>query len=154
MYRSNVCVVILNKKKNKVLMFHRAGVKKGGWQFPQGGVDPGESERQTLYRELKEEIGTYHVKILKVSPKRIKYKFPKWVQKRLKGQEGIKRHYKGQKQRWFLVQLQKGTKSIHFDHEPIEFDDYKWVSPEKVPPKIVSFKRKAYIKGMNALGVL
>ena len=78
-FRSNVAAVIIHPTENKVLMFRRLAEKdknsgffvaggqlKWNWQFPQGGVNDGESEEQALFRELKEEIGTRDVNIIKV----------------------------------------------------------------------------------------
>ncbi|MBF0349839.1 MAG: RNA pyrophosphohydrolase [SAR324 cluster bacterium] len=154
MYRSNVCIVIINKARTKVLMFRRIGATDYCWQFPQGGVDDGESEIEAFCRELKEEIGTNDVKLIKVSQKRIKYEFPEWVLEKM-AEKGIdKSNFKGQKQRWFLVQLNRGLKSIRFDHEPAEFDACTWVTPDKVLEKIVPFKRKAYQRGLHSLDIL
>lgn len=155
MYRSNVCIVITNKKQNKVLMFHRIGAQKKGWQFPQGGVEPGESENDAFARELKEEIGTNRVKLLRVSEKRVKYKFPQWVLKEWKNRKGDEiTPYQGQKQRWYLVRLQEGTDSIAFDEQPAEFDAFEWVATAKAIKRIVPFKRNAYKKGLKLLGML
>ena len=78
-FRSNVAAVIIHPTENKVLMFRRLAEKdknsgfltdggqlKWNWQFPQGGVNDGESEEEALFRELKEEIGTGDVKIIRV----------------------------------------------------------------------------------------
>ena len=83
-FRSNVTGVIIHPAENKVLMFRRLAEKdkisgfltgggqlKWNWQFPQGGVNVGESEEEALFRELKEEIGTGDVKIIRVGEKRI-----------------------------------------------------------------------------------
>ena len=69
-FRPNVAAVIFDPLKNKVLMFRRVSKKNeekkalsdGGqlrwnWQFPQGGVDAGETEEQAILRE----IGRAHV---------------------------------------------------------------------------------------------
>ena len=155
MYRPNVCIVIANKKQNQVLMFHRIGLEKDGWQFPQGGVDSGETEEEAFYRELKEEIGTNDVELLKVSEKRIRYEFPQWVLDNWSNLQGNKKNkYQGQQQRWYLVRLNKGVKSISFDEHPAEFDDYEWVSTKKVLERIIPFKREAYQKGLESLGLL
>ena len=164
-FRPNVAAVILHPEKKKVLMFRRIaktselGDKKDKkkikylWQFPQGGVDPGESEEETLFRELEEEIGTKKVSILAVSPKRVRYHYPRNVKSLLKRRPKWKQ-YKGQQQRWFLVRLEGGTETINFDHQPAEFDSFKWVSPRKGLKKVVPFKRKAYRKGLRLLGVM
>ena len=53
-YRPNVAIIIVNRK-GKILWCKR---KDGnGWQFPQGWLDPGESPKEAIYRETKEEVG-------------------------------------------------------------------------------------------------
>ena len=54
-YRLNVAGILRNSK-GKVLVGERLG-KDGAWQFPQGGVDDGETALEALYRELEEEVG-------------------------------------------------------------------------------------------------
>ena len=154
MYRPNVCVVIINKKGNKLLMFRRIGIEDYGWQFPQGGIDQNETDKEALFRELAEEIGTNDIKILNVSKKRIKYKFPQWVRDKMAAKVPKRTNFKGQKQRWYLVRLKNGTDSIHFDHEPAEFDQFEWVSPAKAIERIIPFKRKACKEGLKSLKVL
>ena len=46
------------------------------WQFPQGGIDEGESPKQALKRELKEEIGTDKFDFLEEYPEWLSYDFP------------------------------------------------------------------------------
>lgn len=43
------------------------------WQFPQGGIDKGESVKNALFRELKEEIGTDEVEIIAEYPEWLSY---------------------------------------------------------------------------------
>ena len=54
-YRANVAAIIINPEGN-LLICERATVP-GAWQFPQGGVDHGESSEQALFREVSEEVG-------------------------------------------------------------------------------------------------
>ena len=69
-FRPNVAAVIMHPTNKKVLMFRRiakrneksellsdGGQLRWNWQFPQGGIDQGESEEETLFRELEEETG-------------------------------------------------------------------------------------------------
>jgi putative (di)nucleoside polyphosphate hydrolase len=83
-FRSNVAGVIIHPTENKVLMFRRLAEKdknsgfltgggqlKWNWQFPQGGVNDGESEEEALFLELKEEIGTGDLKIIRVGEKEL-----------------------------------------------------------------------------------
>ena len=165
-FRSNVAAVIIHPTENKVLMFRRLAEKDkksgffvgGGqlrwnWQFPQGGVNVGESEEQALFRELKEEIGTRDVKIIKVGKKRIRYHYPLKV-KRVLDQQPEWRLFRGQQQCWFLLHLNCHTDKISFNHDPIEFDSFQWINPRKGLNMVVPFKRKAYRKGLRMLGVL
>lgn len=134
-------------------MFRRIGVQKGGWQFPQGGVGKGESDQEAMFRELEEEIGTHSVKIIKESNSRIKYKFPQWILDDWK-RMGRKSKYMGQKQRWYLVELDGDVDSIHFNNQPQEFDKFKWVPIKKVEKRVIPFKQNAYRKGLKVLGLL
>ncbi len=136
-------------------MFHRIGVESDGWQFPQGGIDSGETEEDAFYRELKEEIGTNDIELLKVSKQQIRYEFPQWVLTDWSNRKGGKKNkYQGQQQRWYLVRLNKGVRSISFEEHFAEFDDYEWVSIQKVLERIIPFKRNAYQQGLEALGML
>ena len=64
-YRPGVVVVLTGSRPGSLLLFHRAGwPPETGWQFPQGGVDPGLPLIEEARRELREEIGasvTVHV---------------------------------------------------------------------------------------------
>ena len=158
--------VIIHPTENKVLMFRRlteknknseffvgGGHLKWNWQFPQGGVNDGESEEQALFRELKEEIGTRDVSIIKVGKNRIRYHYPLKV-KRVLDQQPQWRLFRGQQQCWFLLHLNCHTDKISFNHDPIEFDSFRWINPRKGLNMVVPFKRKAYRKGLRMLGVL
>src|SRR5438067_8221410 len=54
-YRLNVAAILQNRE-GKILVCERADAT-GAWQFPQGGVDEGETLEAALARELVEEIG-------------------------------------------------------------------------------------------------
>lgn len=56
--------------------------RKGGhWEFPKGHVEPGESEEQTVLREVFEETGLNNVKIITGFKKYIKYFFRQYRDK-------------------------------------------------------------------------
>ena len=165
-FRQNVAAVIFDPAKNKVLMFRRVPIKNeeeksmsdGGqlrwnWQFPQGGVDPGENEEEALFRELEEEIGTREVSIIRSSKTRIRYHYPRKMLYILH-QQPMWKPFLGQQQRWYLVKLNCDTEKISFTHEPVEFDAFQWISPRRGLKLVVPWKRKAYRKGLRSLGIL
>ena len=57
-YRPNVGIVICNRQ-GQVMWARRFG--QHSWQFPQGGINPGESAEQAMYRELFEEVSRHEV---------------------------------------------------------------------------------------------
>lgn len=50
-YRPNVGIILTNER-NEVFWGKR--VREHSWQFPQGGIKPGESPETAMYRELLE----------------------------------------------------------------------------------------------------
>ena len=78
-YRPNVAAVILSSSypfKCEILVAKRVDMDDI-WQFPQGGIDKGETPKEAILRELKEEIGTNDVEILSAYPSWLSYDFPK-----------------------------------------------------------------------------
>lgn len=140
LYRPNVAMIIVSNdypKKKEIFIAHRNDLD-GVWQFPQGGIDEGESTEEALFRELKEEIGTDKVKIVAQYPEWISYDFPEKVAKYMKP-------YKGQMQRYFLVKLKKDAK-INIDTKHPEFNKYKFVGINDVMDLTASFKKPVYEK--------
>ena len=138
-YRPNVAAIILSPKypeKVEVLVAKRTDVD--AWQFPQGGIDEGESPKEALFRELKEEIGTDEVEIIAQMPEWLSYDFPKMIAKKMYP-------YDGQTQKYFLVRLKPNAK-INLNTEIPEFKDYKFVPLDKVFDYVKSFKRPVYKK--------
>jgi len=138
-YRPNVAAVILSPKyPEKVEVFVAKRNDIDAWQFPQGGIDEGESPKEALFRELKEEIGTDQIEIITYMPEWLSYDFPKIIAKKMYP-------YDGQKQKYFLVRLKKGAK-INLKTEIPEFDDYRFVNLSDVFKYVKSFKRPVYKK--------
>lgn len=142
-YRPNVAVVVLSAEyphKKDVFIAERSDLTDM-WQFPQGGIDEGESAEEALFRELEEEIGTRDVKIIAEFPEWISYDFPSHVAKKMKP-------FAGQTQRYYLVQLNKEAK-VCIDTEIPEFSDFKFVDFSELPKYIAHFKRPVYEKVLS-----
>ena len=138
-YRPNVAAVILSPKypeKVEILVAKRNDVD--AWQFPQGGIDEGESPKEALLRELKEEIGTDDIEIIAEMPEWLSYDFPKRIAQKMYP-------YDGQRQKYFLVKLKNSAK-INLNTEIPEFDSYKFVKLNELFKYVKSFKRPVYKK--------
>ncbi len=145
-YRPNVGIVILNEH-NQVLWAKR--VAEDAWQFPQGGINKGESLEEAMYRELMEEVGLApnHVKILGKTKDWLRYEVPKqWVRR-----DGASR-YKGQKQIWFLLKfVGKDSDVLLTNSEKPEFDSWRWDDFWSPLKQVIDFKREVYKKALNEL---
>ncbi|WP_394200052.1 RNA pyrophosphohydrolase [Shewanella waksmanii] len=143
-FRANVGIIICNRF-GQVMWARRFG--QHSWQFPQGGVDDGESPEQAMFRELYEEVGLKpeHVKVLTSTRSWLRYRLPK----RLIRQDS-KPLCIGQKQKWFLLQLKSDENAVDLNAcgHP-EFDDWRWVSYWYPVRQVVSFKRDVYRKVMK-----
>lgn len=144
LYRKNVGIIVLNKD-GKVFMAKRVDFKNeisAPWQFPQGGMDDGETVEQTGLRELYEETGIKSVRLLKISKEWYAYNYPPKVHYLTPD----KRKFKGQVQRWILVEFTGNESEININKDPIEFCDWEWKDPTEAPQLIVEFKRPIYEK--------
>ncbi|MBX9705623.1 MAG: RNA pyrophosphohydrolase, partial [Gammaproteobacteria bacterium] len=112
-YRANVGIIVVNDAR-QVLWAKRVR-NKNAWQFPQGGVNRLETVEQTMFRELKEEIGLdpEHVEILGQTKRWLRYKLPKHLMR-----ENSKPLCIGQKQKWFLLKLVADDSAINLDASP------------------------------------
>ena len=145
-FRLNVGL-ILASPKGEVFWGRRVGQE--AWQFPQGGVNPHETLKETLYRELHEEVGLSRedVEVLACTKKWQRYHLPK---------QFIRRHSKplviGQRQKWFLLRLKSDEAKINLDasNSP-EFDAWRWVDYWYALDEIIYFKRRIYQQALEEL---
>jgi putative (di)nucleoside polyphosphate hydrolase len=139
-YRPAVAA-ILQDRAGRILICERSDTP-GAWQFPQGGIEPGETPAAALAREVLEEISlprkSYSIATVR-GPYR--YRFPAGITK--KGFHGQAHHY-------FLLRL-RGSKSLI---DPAvangEFRRTRWIRPDEfdlnwLPP----MKRRAYRRVMR-----
>lgn len=144
-FRENVAIIVCNSE-GKVLLCARADQKGYDWQFPQGGIDSGESVLDAACRELREETGIRDVTLIAKMPEGVKYYFPRAIAARFKNSGNV-----GQNQHYVLFRLNNDNVKIDFETHPeeIEFKAYKWAELEDAPREIVYFKKEAYQKAAD-----
>ncbi|HTP46732.1 MAG TPA: RNA pyrophosphohydrolase [Casimicrobiaceae bacterium] len=145
-YRPNVAIVIANPKN---LVFWGKRVREHAWQFPQGGIHPGETPEQAMYRELREEVGlaAEHVKILGRTRDWLRYDVPQqWIKREWRGS------YRGQKQIWYLLRLvgRDSDVSLRASSHP-EFDAWRWHDYWIPLESVIDFKREVYRRALMEL---
>jgi len=145
-FRPNVGIILLNQK-NQVFWGKR--IRTHSWQFPQGGIDRGETPEQALFRELQEEVGLLPEQVRIVARTRdwLRYEVPdRYIRKDARG------HYKGQKQIWFLLQLVVPDYALNLraSTHP-EFDAWRWNEYWVPLETVVEFKRGVYEMALTEL---
>jgi len=133
-YRPNVAMITI--KDGKLLIVHKPRLHDA-WQFPQGGVDEGETELEAIKREFQEEIGTN--KIINIKPTKIyyEYTFPKGYTR----YSDSGKIYLGQRVHFWISEF-TGT-NLDIKLEPQELDDYRWISKIELS---TYFTRKEYLE--------
>ena len=145
-FRPNVGIILLNQK-NQVFWGKR--IRTHSWQFPQGGIDRGESPEQAMYRELHEEVGLKpeHVSVVARTRDWLRCEVPdRYIRRDARG------HYKGQKQIWYLLRLLGGDwlLNLRATAHP-EFDAWRWHDYWVPLDVVVEFKRGVYEMALTEL---
>lgn len=139
-YRPNVAAIIVSSEypEKKEIFIAERNDMYNIWQFPQGGIDRGESSDEALFRELEEEIGTKKIDIIAQYPDWISYDFPPHLSAKMTP-------FSGQIQRYYLVRLHKDA-VINLETKHPEFKSYRFVNVDELLETIVHFKKPIYEK--------
>ena len=140
-YRQNVACIIVDEdypNTNNVFVGQRIDMKNI-WQFPQGGIDEGESATDALIRELGEEVGlaSDDIEIVASCPMWFQYNFPnfKWG------------NYIGQQQKYFLVKTNQA--SINVNTQDAEFSNFEFMELSLGLKKVSKLKRNIYDRAVR-----
>ena len=143
--RLGVGIVLLNKE-NKVFVGKRIDNPTNHWQMPQGGVEINENFLQAAKRELEEETSIKSVKLIKELKYWLTYDLPENLLGKI-----WQGKYRGQKQKWFIMQFFGKIEEINIKTNYPEFLDWKWINPSELPNVAVNFKVSLYKKIMQEL---
>jgi putative (di)nucleoside polyphosphate hydrolase len=132
-------VAVLRRPDGTVLLCERSD-HEGSWQFPQGGIELGETPEQAFFRELREELGNGKARVLREGSGWNRYEWPQ------PGRDGVH----GQEQRWFLGELD-GVPDLALSDGC--FRAWKWVLLREAVEAIVDWKKPAYVAGIASLGL-
>jgi putative (di)nucleoside polyphosphate hydrolase len=119
-YRPGVGVMLLNHE-GFVFVGHRIRMPPGlaRWKMPQGGIDPGETPQQAVWRELREELGTERAEIL--AETWFGHDVPDDISRNM-----MSGTYRGNCQKWFVMRFTGADKDININTDHPEFDAWKW----------------------------
>lgn len=135
LYRPAVAA-ILQDRSGRILICERTDTP-GAWQFPQGGLEAGETPVAALIREVLEEISlprnAYGIGRV-LGPYR--YRFPPGV---------TKKGFRGQAHHYFLLRLRRAKTLVNVAGADAEFRSTRWIRPDEfnlawLPP----MKRQTY----------
>jgi len=145
-YRPNVGIILVNWRGE---VFWGKRIHQHSWQFPQGGIKPGETPEQAMFRELQEEVGLApeHVQILGRTRGWLRYDVPdQWIRREWRG------NYRGQKQIWYLLRLMGRDSDVHLRaSERPEFDAWRWNTYWVPLESVIDFKRDVYQRALKEL---
>jgi putative (di)nucleoside polyphosphate hydrolase len=139
-FRPNVAALMV-RPQGQLLICERWMIP-GAWQFPQGGVDAGETPEQALFREVREEIGL-EPGHYEVTARRDGYRYLYPVDVRSK--KLVKHGSHGQEQTYFLCQLHRDSAPVNVNQKAREFSAYRWIQPIEFDLDwLPAFKRDVY----------
>jgi len=134
-YRPNTAAILQNAAL-EILICERRDAN-GSWQFPQGGLDEGETHEQALERELEEELG--------LQPRDYRVITHKGPYRYLLGEGRTKKGFDGQEQRYFLLSFIGADGRLNVETVRPEFQSYKWIKPADFKLKwLPFFKHEVY----------
>ena len=119
-YHPNVAAILRNPE-GKILVCERIDAA-GAWQFPQGGIDPGETPEEALRREVWEEISVRDGYTISARRGPYRYEYPNGASKR---------GFQGKEQEYFLLEFTGDPAAIDLETKHPEFRQCRWIAPHE-----------------------
>lgn len=121
-FRAGVGTVIYNQV-GEVALFKRVQNPVGIWQFQQGGIDLGEQPEETLWRELKEEIGLTRADFTAI------HEYPEWTVHQYEHTiHDASKSRLGQAHRWYFLALDQAVTIDLSQATEHEASDWRFVT--------------------------
>jgi putative (di)nucleoside polyphosphate hydrolase len=134
-FRAGAGAVILDRS-GRVLVFERRDIT-GAWQFPQGGLEAGETPEEAVWREVQEETGLTadHLALLGRYPEPLVYELPPSARRKHTGL--------GQVQYWFYFRAREDFPPLTLGPRG-EFRAARWAAFRDVVTETVAFRQQLY----------
>jgi putative (di)nucleoside polyphosphate hydrolase len=134
-FRAGAGAVILDKS-GRVLVFERRDIT-GAWQFPQGGLEAGETPEEAVWREVQEETGltSGDLTLLARYPEPLVYELPPSARRKHTGL--------GQVQYWFYFRAKVDFPQLTLGLRG-EFRAARWAAFADVVTETVAFRQQLY----------
>lgn len=141
-YRQGVMAVLVNDE-NKVLI--GSSPRDGGYKFPQGGLDDGETPRDAIKREVMEEIGLQirDEDIVAECSEKVRYRYER-------RNPNLPDDIVGQEQVVFRI-CYKGDGTIY--PQDNEFYELVWVDPQEIEQHDIRHRCGAYVRALELCGL-
>ena len=134
-FRANVGAVIVDSQ-GRALAFERLHASDGEWQFPQGGIAPGEDPEAALFREVLEETSIPASKLQLID------EVEEWLGYELPKDFRNAKTERGQVQKWFLLRFLGEESDILADQK--ELSSWKWLTANELIDASAPFRRAVY----------
>ncbi len=131
-YRGKVSGVVIDKE-GRFLIVQLASYGENRWNFPGGGVENGEAEKEAILQELKEELGTNKFEIVRQASYVGKYEWPHFVIAKKLANEG--RTLRGQRVKYFLIRFLGEDGDIKSDSSEVK--SVKWIGRGKLKSHLI-----------------
>ncbi len=136
-YRPSLFIVVYRKNSNIRYLLLKRKLHWTGWEFPKGGKEKGETIKQTITREVKEETGLLPLKIKKHNESGSFNYDSRTIEER---------GFFGQRFELYSVEIPRGKIQI----DSLEHSTYCWVDFEKAMQLLTWDNQKKCLEKVNS----